>query len=536
LDPQLRMQTHRLSLPSALVWLLAVAVVGVLGTILLTDSGISAELPLRKAIGWVWLVELLLYLVVLLAPAGEVPVVGVFAGLIVAFVVRAGLAGLCAIINTHGSLSESFGFYYAGHWLGALVQVLVVAIYLWLVRSLLERGPAPRWGPILPSPGDAEDHAERQRLLLAALRESDEDEQAPAAPVPGAEPEHVVTEEPSGESEEAQETLEETTEEAEARPSWVEAVRTDTEQPAAQAAEAPARPSEDVAQEAETDTDRFEAVQAPEQEVELPIGVEALPPALEEAAREAIARYAYYDGARASGGITPGNRVMVWVTPGPVAVRPMGLAADGVVGWVAVLAEVARIGTARLVLAVSNTGAFGLAVTDGSYVIIAQPDVPNLGSIAHSLRETARSLGGVHLPEAEAVVEDLSAPECQTDEEFFAFCEERVGAMVSSWPAQVCGLHCGDEAVIAVAGEGADFTKLAAAAVALSQALDEIARVLEWRPFDRALVSGTMGAVGIGSVELPQGPECLVAVAADSPQVALVNVKLDRIATALGEA
>jgi len=549
LDMQPDLKSHRLSLPGALFWLFAVAIVGVVGTLLLADAQIGRVLPIGQAIWWVWLVEVLLYLSVLLAPPGSIRISGVACGLVVGLVVRAGLGLICAIVRppeimTSGSfpLLAAMGYYYARHLVGAVLQAVVVTIYLWLVRSLLVPEEETQRGYLETAADETMSHSERQRLLLAALREDDDEEEF----VAGSSLRSPLRTPPGAARDEADAAAQAATQETTS--SWLETLRKEDEQapPASLgeedvSAEAPADEGGDESSGVESDTDRLELVKeaAPVQlstdtASDVPLGVEAMPPELEEAARQAVAREAYFEGAHASGGITPGNRSMVWVTPGPVPAKPMGLAADALVGSAEQVSHEAGIGNVEVLLASCEDGCLGVATANGSYIIIARPQIEQLGIVARMLRATAARLAAVHLPKPTPVVTEPSIARCEVDEDLSGMYRQQLGRVSAEWGAVVHGLRCAGEPLILITSTRNDAARLAGAGIALCQAVRETAQVLGWSGARRILLGGSNGSVAIGRATLPQG-ESRVILAADLLQVALVGVRLEQVIQALTE-
>lgn len=168
----------------AVVWLLATAVVGILGVVLLEGARVTAPARLAPALVIVLPLELVCYLLALQETRGPRlrPVrtaLGVFLGLII----RASLTLILGLVRASplaggGGLASQFLLFYARLWPAALVQMLAVAAYLWLIRDLLAGEPLPEaYRPALPWSEEPAEQAERQKELLSALLEPAEEEQ-----------------------------------------------------------------------------------------------------------------------------------------------------------------------------------------------------------------------------------------------------------------------------------------------------------------------------------------------------------------------
>lgn len=172
------------------LWLLAAGVVGVVGSILLEGARVAAPIGLAPALIIVLPLELACYLLALGAGVPRLPpgrtTLGVFLGL----VLRAALALILSMLAPSPLGGEGmrgqFLLYYARLWPTALVQLLAVTSFLWLIRDLLAVVPPPEPRPVL-APADA-DEGERQRQLLEALLEPSEPVVAPPLPVDSGEP------------------------------------------------------------------------------------------------------------------------------------------------------------------------------------------------------------------------------------------------------------------------------------------------------------------------------------------------------------
>ncbi|HEY3397685.1 MAG TPA: hypothetical protein VGM19_08505 [Armatimonadota bacterium] len=167
----------------AVVWLLAAAVVGLVGSLLLEGARLAPPLELNPALAVVLPVELVLYL---LAVGTGGPRLGrgrTTLGVGLGFLLRAGLAALLAYLAPSAlagrELYDQFLLYYVQLWPAAAVQVLSLTAFLWLARDLLVAPDELVAEEVLPPSGETSggNSGERQRELLAALMEPNENAQ-----------------------------------------------------------------------------------------------------------------------------------------------------------------------------------------------------------------------------------------------------------------------------------------------------------------------------------------------------------------------
>ena len=104
--------------------------------------------------------------------------------------VRAGICVITTQVSAPVQASDTgflgqFSYFYLSYWPGALVQICAVAIFLWVLRDMW--GASGRGGGYAPGQPEVEEEAwedrfERQRELLAALREPSAEEGTEPAP------------------------------------------------------------------------------------------------------------------------------------------------------------------------------------------------------------------------------------------------------------------------------------------------------------------------------------------------------------------
>jgi hypothetical protein len=169
----------------AVVWLLAASVVGVVGSILLEGARVAAPIGLAPALIIIVPVELACYLLALGAGVPRLPRVRTTLGAILGLALRGALALILALVApsplSTGGVPGQFLLYYARLWPTALVQVLAVTAFLWLIRDLLAVRPPAEKEAVLPPAGG--DEGERQKQLLEALLEPTEPQPAPPLPI-----------------------------------------------------------------------------------------------------------------------------------------------------------------------------------------------------------------------------------------------------------------------------------------------------------------------------------------------------------------
>lgn len=241
---------HQVTLFWAAVWLIAVMVMSILASVAFYQQDVVQAQLQSRLLGIIIIGEVLLYFIVLLVPGEQVVPPGrTLLAVILAMATRAGLAALSAEIVIlryvqDGSLAKIWLELYSSFWPAAVVQILLLGLYLWLIRSALEIPPHPREHPSrkvtgrdfdeqleefrIPTPPDDKKTRERQEELLSALMEqpdapaqwpeadreeiadelapdvgaTSETDQEPEAPVPSATPQEPVEDE-SGESTDA---------------------------------------------------------------------------------------------------------------------------------------------------------------------------------------------------------------------------------------------------------------------------------------------------------------------------------------------
>jgi len=166
----------------AVVWLLAACVVGVVGSILLEGARVAAPLGLLTALAIVAPTELVLYLLALGAGSPRLPRVRTTLGVLLGLFLRGAVALIVALVLPSPlageGLANHFLLFYVRLWPAALVQVLALTAFLWLIRDLLVVPPDTSVAVALP-PAVAGNSEKRQKELLAALLEPGDREPGP---------------------------------------------------------------------------------------------------------------------------------------------------------------------------------------------------------------------------------------------------------------------------------------------------------------------------------------------------------------------
>ncbi len=179
----------------AFLWLVAVLVIGITGSVALYNLELVNTQPAACLTGILIIGELLLYFIVMLVPTERVVPPGrTLLAVVVAMGGRAlmamGTAEVATLTGATVDFDQLWVQFYSSLWLAALLQIILIALYLWLIRSALEIGRpgpvSPRRTPVpvdhasafrIPTPPADTDTKQRQEQLLSALMES------PDAPV-----------------------------------------------------------------------------------------------------------------------------------------------------------------------------------------------------------------------------------------------------------------------------------------------------------------------------------------------------------------
>ncbi len=496
---------------SALVivlWLTSAAIVGVVGCIVLDRAGVGRPLPLGRALIMVLAVEILLYLLVLMAggrgviPAGRV-VVGTGLGLII----RAGLSLIAAqlampVRAAAHSMAAGFGFYYAQYWPGALVQILAVSVFLWLIRDLWQIRET-RWGTRgagpLPQHEVPEDWQARREELLAALMEGPEAEEA---------------------------------EEAEPRQPLVVPQTPASEQLALLPEEAEAQPTEPV--EAEEDTSRIPVVAEEEGEAESVSVGEAQPRPEEQrrqlSAAEELLRDAAGKGAVADTLSLSGGGGLVWA--GPVAVDKAALAepTSQLIDSAELLSEAAQMGAVELVVTEGEAGCWVLSpapqAPKGWWVGVARAAPVTVGAATMTLRNVQADWPAVDLTGARAGHPPAGGILRRTTE---YVSPPRVYELAEQWSTQVTLVAAAGQTAILIGPPGLSIEVVVGAGLQMWQAAIDLRSLLGWEEPATVLAGLSEGAVALGRAAGGREQPVLMVINRDSSQIAAAALRLYKL-------
>lgn len=177
--------TELLTPLGAVVWLLAAGVVGVVGSILLEGARVAAPIGLAPALVIVVPVEIACYLLALGAGVPRLPRLRTTLGVVLGLILRGGLTAILAFVAPsplgNDGLPGQLLLYYARLWPAALVQILAVTAFLWLIRDLLAMSRPIEEEAVLPPA--SEDAGERRGQLLRALLEPADPHAIPPLPM-----------------------------------------------------------------------------------------------------------------------------------------------------------------------------------------------------------------------------------------------------------------------------------------------------------------------------------------------------------------
>lgn len=185
-------------------YFVAVLVVGVAAGVIFYNHEIGGSGELWRLLPMLLVGELLGYLVVLIAPGERVvPPNRALAGVVLAMVARFLLAFFTAMVVRLGdpsvATSAALSGVYVTRWAVALLHIVLIVLYLWLTRGVLETErlkPLPertrRPRTTTPPPKAPDDETRRQRLLSVLMDRED----GPAQEAASAEPATLLTDEP----------------------------------------------------------------------------------------------------------------------------------------------------------------------------------------------------------------------------------------------------------------------------------------------------------------------------------------------------
>ncbi len=502
---------------SVLLWLLATAVVAVVGAALLEYEQVGQSLPSALWSLGILIGEVVVYLLVLtVLSSGRMGAGRAFAGTVLGLVVRGALSVVTAelpIVSRSGigGFLDSFVYFYSLYWPGIVIQVCAVSIFLLRLREAWTANEADEdWGE-LEADFDAdepEDRAERQRVLLAALKESDESGQAqpgdqqavegagfyedvgsslsPTLPFDQPGVEDTREDFPGGEGESANDT-----------------------------SPIPVAPEECV----ENLTEQQDADVS-----------EAQPFAPKSAGDQLLSGHS-------ASGITPfAGGVLVW--GGESAVDDAGLAqaVAGLLAAASALGEAGGIGSVELLLVEAEGGCWALSAglaRDDWWVGLMQPAADSPGAAAVAVREAvARVQDAEMLPEMSYPDAPLMAGRSVETQ---LVSHPLADSLLEQWGLQLSLAESDDEPVLTALPHSADAAGVAGWALPLWQASQQLADVTQWPQAQMVLIGGKVAAAAVGRASWQGQPAVLAVSSRDTVRVAAARVLLTQLARKLDD-
>ena len=502
---------------SVLLWLLATAVVAVAGAALLEYEQVGQSLPSALWALAVLIGEVVLYLLVLTAfSSGRMGAGRAFAGTVLGLVVRGALSVVTAelpIVSRSGTggFLDSFVYFYSLYWPGIVVQVCAVSIFLVRLREAWSLDKTDEdWGG-LEAQFDAdepEDRAERQRVLLAALKESGEPDQAqpadrqapegagfyedvgsslsPTLPFDQPGVEEIDEDFPGGEDESANDT------------SPIPVV---TEECA-----------EKLTEQQEADVSEAQPF-APE-----PADDQLLP-------------------GHSASGITPfAGGVLVWGGEFAADDARLGQAMAGLLAAASALGQAGGIGPVELLLVEAEGGCWALSAglnRDDWWVGLMQPAADSPGAAAVAVREAvARMQDAEMLPEMSYPDAPLKAGLSMAMQ---VVSHPLADPLLEQWGLQLSLADTDAEAILTALPRGADVAGVAGRALALWQASEQLVDVTQWQQAQMVLVGGNVAAAAVGGASGQGQPAVLATSSRDTVRVGAARVLLTQLARKLDD-
>jgi len=504
------MNSGRLSSLAIVLWLISTAIVGVVGCVVLEQAQVSQPLATGQALAVVPLVEILFYLLILVAGSRHRMKAGrVVLGIGLGFIIRAGLSLIATQLVIPGqaavtSMGAAFGLYYLRYWPGVVVQVLAVALFLWFLRGVWEVSEArsaralhqPRW---LPEREEPEDERARRRQLLAALMEGPEEEAEPAGP--GVE---IALPSPPAQSEQLPLLH--------------------------QQLEAP--PSEKVGgEESGEDTSQLPVVSQAQVEEVSDLELSKLPwpePQLSEAKKLLVE--AAGEGAVADAVCLPGSGGLVWAAPGSLDSKALSPVIGQLVDMSRIIGEIARLQAPQVVVADGEGGCWLLAPIPqapvGWWLGWAQATPVSRGAAMLALRQMRSQWPVVDITSAR----EQPAPEpgiAATQTEYDG--PPEVVELVGQWGAQVTMVSIEDLAAIIAGPPGLNGEQVGGAGLQMWEVAIELCRLTAWDEPTALLMGFAGGVVGLGKIEgTPVGTVAMV-IDQDTSQIAVAALRLDKL-------
>ncbi len=494
------------------LWLIFTVVVAVAGTMLLESSQVGRPLTVGLWSLALLIAEIVCYLLVLtVAAASSIGASRAFVGTLLGLITRGGISVITAQVTapvqvTTGSFWVGFSYFYLLYWPGVLVQVCAVAVFLWVLRDMWTTGLRDEFdfgaGAEVYAPLD-DDQAVRQRALLAALMESDEEE---------------VTEPPGGR--ELPEELPQPGvsagfyDDLDSRESLLLALEEADSEPPGVIVDMPAAEEERA-----DDTSRLPIVsEEPE------VGPEVEPQEQAEVTPVVPA-----------GSTTPvGGGVLVWEAEEALDEAKQADAVSLLAASAEAFGRAARAGAVELLLIEVAAGCWVLAADPergGWWVGRAQPAPVSLGQAVTSARQALADLAGADMPEEVQFSPPPPVAERECPQQSVS--HPLADPLLEQWGLTMTLGEVGEETVLVAAPGGRDRPGLATAGVQMWQAACQLVEVTGWDEPNTVLVGGWQGATAVGRASWHGEPALLAAAGQDIIQVAGAKLLVTRLADKL---
>ncbi len=483
-----------------LLFALAVVIIGLLGPGALWAWGYDGcVLPLVVCLPVVWVIEFALYTLVSRRSA-----LGILPGLGLGLAGRAAMAALAALwAQGPNAFAQGFLRYYGEFWLGALLQIAMATMLLWLLADLV---PAVQELTATEASKLRRSRRRRRRLLDELL------EGESAAP-------SLEAEEEEDEEDEEDEAGEE-----EAAPAEPEVVAEVAEEPAPEAEAAPVEEPVAVSEpEAVPEPLPSEALSATPAESSIGYGAtdEVMRMAVIEAARQASG----VEDLRALAGPTPDFPQIIGNPPREADAVSVAALAFRAAAATAALTDAAMLGAPTMAALLPKAGGILLVAAQGAVVCVRSPVSQAVGLFVAQGRKTASALQAPWTGPA-GIDLDLSivaeaAPACQA----------LVTAVAPSGNA-LTWHDLGHLGVVAlVASAGADHLRAAAAMEALWRVAADLSRQCNHSTLRRILLCGERGSAAAAPVRIGDGG-FLLARLAPGAQPGMVMAELESLVAA----
>jgi len=502
---------------SVLLWLMATAVVAVAGAALLEYEQVGQSLPSALWALGVLIGEVVVYLLVLtVLSSGRMGAGRAFAGTVLGLVVRGALSVVTAelpIVSRSGlgGFLDNFVYFYLLYWPGVVVQICAVFIFLLrLCEAWTSNETDEDWGGLEAqfATDEPEDRAERQRVLLAALKESGESVQA--------QPRDQQAAADAGFYEDVGSSLSPTL---------------PFEQPDAEEIDEDF-PSSAVESANDTSpipvaSEEYAEKLTEQQEVEVS---EAQPFAPEPASDQLLSGYLV-------SGITPfAGGVLVWGGEFAVDDARLGQAVAGLLAAASALGQAGGIGPVELLLVEAEGGCWALSAgldRDDWWVGLMRPAADSPGAAAVAVREAvARMQDAEMLPEMSYPDAPLKAGLSMA---VHVVSHPLADSLLEQWGLQLSLAETDDEPVLTALPRGADAAGVAGRALHLWQASEQLADVTQWQQAQTVLIGGKVAAAAVGRASWQGQPAVLAISSRDTVRVGAARVLLTQLTRKLDD-